>query len=445
MEHSSVDALMVWLVNTLMNSAWQVPLVLVVAMVTARLVARLYSAAAVHWTWVSALVLATVLPAIRLNVWPSFPWGRATAVSGGHVQVTMMPGTAAAGGHLRLSFAMMSILMAVYGAVIFYFAGRIVWGVWKTRLLHQSAAAVQLSEELQQRWNVLCRRLDVTRVVLSESADVVGPAMVGMRTVLLPMGFLGKVEESDLEAALAHELAHVRRRDYAKNVGYALLMLPVSYHPGAWLIKKALGESREAVCDAMAAEVLESRRMYARSLLRLATVIPSGLRGGATAAVGIFEGNTLERRVSLMMERGKRLQGAARVAAIVAVMVLSGTAIVSMVGTHLMVQAANTTAEKPKSLQVPTSVMSQRMVKQVDPIYPKHARATHNTVNGSCIVGLEINSQGVPENVHVVKSLRKDYDESALTAVRQWRWKPYTLNERPIPIETKVQITFAIY
>ena len=202
----------------------------------------------------------------------------------------------------------MAVLLAVYGAVILYFAGRIVWGVWKTRSLRENASVVQLSEGLQVRWDVLCRRLGVTRVVLCESADVAGPAMVGMGTVLLPQGFVGKVAASDLEAALAHELAHVRRRDYAKNVGYAAIMLPVTYHPCAWLIKKAVGESREAVCDAMAAEVLESRRMYARSLLRLAMVIPAGMRGGATAAVGIFEGNTLERRVSLMMERGKRLQ-----------------------------------------------------------------------------------------------------------------------------------------
>ncbi|MGC1872037.1 MAG: M56 family metallopeptidase, partial [Acidobacteriaceae bacterium] len=297
MEHSSLDSLMVWLVNYLMNSAWQVPLVLVVAMVAARLMARLYSAAAVHWTWVSALMMATVLPAIRVDVWPGFPWGRTAAVAGGHVQVRMVTGTASAGGHLQLSFAMMAVLLGAYCAVILYFAGRIVWGAWRTRSLRRHASPVQLSEELQLRWGGLCRRMDVTRVVLRESAEVAGPAMVGTKTVLLPVGFIGRVQEDDLEAALAHELAHVRRQDYGKNVGYAVLMLPVGYHPCAWLIKKAVGESREAACDAMAAEALESRRMYARSLLRLAMVIPAGLRGGATAAVGIFEGNTLERRV----------------------------------------------------------------------------------------------------------------------------------------------------
>jgi hypothetical protein len=141
MEHSS----MIWMVNYLMNSAWQAPLVLLVAMAAARLVARLYSTAAVHWTWVSALVLATVLPALRMEVWQSFPWRRAAAVAGGHVQVTMMAGTAVAGGHLRLSFTLMAILLAVYCAITVYFAGRIVWGVWKTRSLRKHASAVQLS------------------------------------------------------------------------------------------------------------------------------------------------------------------------------------------------------------------------------------------------------------------------------------------------------------
>lgn len=445
MEHSSVDSLMVWLVNYLMNSAWQVPLVLLVAMVAARLVSRLYSAAAVHWTWVSALVLAVVLPAIRVDVWPSLAWGRAAAVDGGHVQVATMAGTVVAGGHLRLSTSMMAVLLAMYAAVMLYFGGRIVWGVWTTRSLRENSSTVQLSEGLKGRWEVLCRRLGVTRVVLCESTAVVGPAMVGMQTVLLPQGFSGKVEAGDLEAALAHELAHVRRRDYAKNVGYAVLMLPVSYHPCAWMIRRAVAESRESVCDAMAAEVLQSRRTYARSLLRLAMVIPAGMRGGATASVGIFEGNTLERRVSLMMEQGKRLQGVARVAAMVVVMVLSGVAVVSMVGTHMTVRAEDATAGKSQVVHLPAKAMAGHLLSQVSPIYPAEAKATHNTVNGTCILGVVINSQGVPENIHVVRSLRKDYDESALTAVRQWRWKPYEVNGMPVAVETKLNITFQIY
>ncbi len=105
-----------------------------------------------------------------------------------------------------------------------------------------------LSEPLRLRWDALCARFGVTRVALCESSSVVGPAMVGLRTVLLPSEFIGKVEARDLDAALAHELAHVQRNDFAKNVAYAVLMLPVAYHPCAWLLQKACdGKPRDGL------------------------------------------------------------------------------------------------------------------------------------------------------------------------------------------------------
>src|ERR1700678_3374384 len=101
MERSS----MIWMVDYLLNSAWQAPLVLLVALLAARFVARL-SAAALHRTWVAALALATVLPACRIDVWPGMAWWHAATIAGGRVQITVLPGAAAAAGNLRLSPAM---------------------------------------------------------------------------------------------------------------------------------------------------------------------------------------------------------------------------------------------------------------------------------------------------------------------------------------------------
>jgi TonB family protein len=116
-----------------------------------------------------------------------------------------------------------------------------------------------------------------------------------------------------------------------------------------------------------------------------------------------------------------------------------------MLGTHVTVQAGEAVAGQKGPIQVPTHVMRERIESQVSPKYPEQARATHNTMNGTCILGLNINDDGVPSNVHVVKSLRKDYDESALTAVRQWRWKPYQVDGKPVAVETQVKITYRMY
>jgi TonB family protein len=439
MERSS----MIWMVDYLLNSAWQAPLVLLVALLATRFLARL-SAAAVHRTWVAALALATVLPACRIDAWPGIAWWHAATIAGGRVQVTVLPGAAAAGGNLWLSPAMMAVLFTLYVAVTIYFAGRIVWGLWNTEMLRRNASASLLSEPLRLRWEALCSRFGVTHAALCVSPTVLGPAAVGSRTVLLPSEFIGRVTGRDLDAALAHELAHVQRGDFVKNAAYAVLMLPVAYHPCAWLLQKGVAESRETVCDAMAAEALDGSRCYARSLLRLAMAIPAGLRGGAPGAVGIFETNTLERRVGIMMDQGKRLKGVPRLAAVTAVLLLTAGAVVSMVSTHLTVRAADNPPGRPHMLHVSADDMAKNLETKVMPKYPEEAKANHNIVNGTCTLGLIVNEKGLPTEIHVVKSLRQDYDESALAAVRQWRWKPYLLNGDPIAVDTTVNVVYHI-
>jgi TonB family protein len=189
----------------------------------------------------------------------------------------------------------------------------------------------------------------------------------------------------------------------------------------------------------MAAEVLESRRMYARSLLRLAMAIPAGLRGGATAAVGIFEGNTLERRVEMMTNRIKRLRGAARVAAMAAVLLLSGAAIVSMVATHVTVRANEAGA---KSVQrIPANVMAARIVSQVQPKYPEKAKKAK--VQGTVLLNVEIGKDGSVESVKVASGPEM-LRQSALVAVRQWKYKPYLLNGSPVEVDTTISVVYTL-
>ena len=87
--------------------------------------------------------------------------------------------------------------------------------------------------------------------------------------MLVPPGFLEGVAPDDLDALLAHEFAHMERRDFAKNILYGLLSIPASHHPLLWLTRARLAESRELVCDAQAADALCRTRE-----LRAITVAP---------------------------------------------------------------------------------------------------------------------------------------------------------------------------
>lgn len=63
-------------------------------------------------------------------------------------------------------------------------------------------------------------------------------------------------------------------------------------------------------------------------------------------------------------------------------------------------------------------------------------------ISGVVVVGLTVSSKGEPKDVHVVKSLDKSIDESAVTAVKQWRFDPAKKGDQPVAVRITVEIRF---
>ena len=123
--------------------------------------------------------------------------------------------------------------------------------------------------------------------------------------------------EADLHTVIAHEFAHMRRKDFMKNLLYELLSLPVTYHPLLWLTRARIMESREMVCDQMAA-AMTGRNEYAQSLLRLASLLVAGTLGRTPHTIGIFDANVFERRLMNLTEKHREIRGVRRVAIVAA-------------------------------------------------------------------------------------------------------------------------------
>ncbi len=65
---------------------------------------------------------------------------------------------------------------------------------------------------------------------------------------------------------------------------------------------------------------------------------------------------------------------------------------------------------------------------------------------GICIIGLIVDTQGNPEDVHVVQALGMGLDQKAMEAVRQYKFKPAMLNGRtPVPVYLNVEVNFRLY
>jgi hypothetical protein len=89
--------------------------------------------------------------------------------------------------------------------------------------------------------------------------------------ILLPLGAVAGLSPDLLEALLAHELAHIVRRDYLLNLGLAVAEVLFFYHPAVWFMAGCLRAERENCCDDQAAALCGGDGLrVARALAALA-------------------------------------------------------------------------------------------------------------------------------------------------------------------------------
>ena len=146
----------------------------------------------------------------------------------------------------------------------------------------------------------LATRLAVSRPVrLVRSARATGPAVVGWLrpVILLPVTALTGLTPAQLEAIIAHELAHIRRHDYLVNLMQTVVETVLFYHPAVWWVSGRIRDEREHCCDDLAVRVCGDRRLYASALLELETLRPPAMPLAVAAG-----GGSLVMRVRRLMD-----------------------------------------------------------------------------------------------------------------------------------------------
>ena len=131
-----------------------------------------------------------------------------------------------------------------------------------------------LSAAWQERLAALVARSSARRPVqLLESALVRVPLVVGhwRPMILLPLGTVAGLSPAYLEAILAHELAHVLRRDYLVNLLQTVAEVLFFYHPAVWFVASCVRTERENCCDDAATALVGGDPLrLARALTALA-------------------------------------------------------------------------------------------------------------------------------------------------------------------------------
>src|SRR6266478_1172099 len=163
------------------------------------------------------------------------------------------------------------LLAAAWVVGFIVFSLRLAQGWWRVKLLRRQETVPLDSAWLEALKDLKCR-LNISRPVqLMKSGLVEVPTVIGWLSpiILLPASSLIGLNPAQLEAILAHELAHVCRHDYLVNVFQVVVETLMFYHPAVWWISRCIREEREHCCDDLAVRVCQDRVVYAHALATL--------------------------------------------------------------------------------------------------------------------------------------------------------------------------------
>jgi TonB family protein len=430
-----------------LNSLWQAPLVFAAAWLAAR-VMRATGSAAEHRVWVGALLLESVLPAVSILPWQrihiAWPW-HAQVASIRDAQVSVELGSGSGFAALRLPPLVMTALTVAYVLLMVFFVARLVWQCWRLRVLMRGTESLALNGEaalLGARWS---GRFGIDRPIsLVSSQEIFAPVTLGFvrKYVVLPAGMVNRLRDRDLETAIAHEFAHIQRNDFLKNLAYEVLALPVSYHPCLWITRQRIMETREMVCDEMAAG-MSGNQEYAQSLLRLAALLLQGGPVRVPHAIGVFDANTLERRLMKLTEKKEPVNRLRVCVSVAACFVLVAAAATSAVALRVAVDSAADQASSKNGAPttVPAKTMEANLISKVNPKYPQEAKEAG--IQGTVVLDAVVGKTGDVENLKVVSG-PKELQQSSLDAVRQWKYKPYEWKGAPIEVKTTISVVYSL-
>ena len=160
---------------------------------------------------------------------------------------------------------------AIWLTGVLVLAIRAAGGWWQLRSLRRRAQVV-VPPQLRISFNKLADRYQLgRRVVLQVSDEVISPMVFGIwRTVVLvPLSAALSLAPEQLEAVLAHELAHVRRWDYLCNLLQTFVECLFFFQPAMWWMSRRTREFREVCCDEVAAKTCGDPVVYVEALLHM--------------------------------------------------------------------------------------------------------------------------------------------------------------------------------
>src|SRR5215813_5417815 len=445
------------LLTFLSNAAWQLALIAGVASICAWML-REQSSRQRYRLWVAALILsvglpllsdlhllkgeaATAVPALTGVSATALPLTTSDSIETGKAATVPQSGAVST---RQVSLRVAAGLLLLYVALLGYRSLKLARAWRRTQIIRKSSHALELSDDLRAIINRCEMAIPVHKFEIRSSAEMSVPITLGILhpLIILPESLLQHGEVDVLTAAVGHELVHVQRRDYLRNLIYELIYLPLSFHPAAALLRRRDNQTRELSCDELVTQRLLTAEVYAHSLVRLAGSAV-GLGRPATLTVGITDADILEVRIMSILNKS-RLDSRRPKLVLLAASILLATPCVAAAAFGLSFDIAPSAQAVVTSQESGQSADGLKLVYRTEPEYTQDAR--EKKIEGTVELLATIGPNGMAQNVVVVRPLYPSLDQRAIETLKNWRWETTTGKDgKPVTRKVGVSMVFTLH
>ncbi len=290
-------------------------------------------------------------------------------------------------------------------------------------------------------------------ISLRSSETSLEPGIFGIRRPLLlwPTGISQHLLDAHVEAILAHEVQHVRRRDNLAAATHMVVEAIFWFHPLVWWLGARLVEERERACDEAVLRLGNPPEIYAESILKTCEFCV----GSPLACVSGVTGADLKQRiVRIMTQRSvnklgflKKLllvaMGTGAIGAPIIAGLIKAPVATAQSARAMMGSASKKATDSQQIYHVGGDVSAPKLVYAPDPEYTEKARRAK--YQGVCVISTVVDAQGNPTQVEVVQRLGMGLDEKAIEAVKQYKFKPGTRLGKPVAVAVHIEVNFRLY
>ena len=315
--------------------------------------------------------------------------------------------------------------LPLWSAGVLFFSLRLVWGCWRVSAMRRGGRPAET--EIMTIIAALANRMGLSRTVRVLTAALPdGPSVVGwVRPVLLlpPAAVLGLSPEQ-LEAVLAHELAHIRRYDHLVNAAQTLVETLLFYHPAVWWTSARIREERELCCDDMAVKACGDALCFARALTKL-----ERLRVVAPAPALGSTGGSLMYRVQRLVGANRRDCPPSKLSGILA---LSLGLASLMFNVHWAKGQEHPSQDRAFAVTfspsqdgdapgVTVDLGGATLLHRASVMYPEAAR--NSGIQGTVAVEVTLDGRGNVSDAHVVSG-PMELRRSVMSSIFDWHFTP---------------------